>query len=435
MTTSNSINFFSPSKWVVSKIAGEGTHTTISGAQSSASSGDTIVIMPGTYTENVTLNPGINMTALGNDSITPNVKINGTCTMTGAGSVTLSGIRFQTNSASCLTVSGSAASVLNLSNCYFNMTNNTGITFSSSSASSQIILNNCYGNLGTTGIGVFSHSSAGNLSIENTIINNSGLSSTGSTCSSGSLLLIDSYLSNPVTMSSSGSIASKYSEIDCSAENVTPLTSVGGELIYTRLASGTASPLVCNTGTTTTDVLVLNHTNSVAISGTGTLIYSCINQDSTIGSLTVSTLTPKGTIGNQSSTAPASGYIGEQIRGYQGTPQSLTTATPLNVTSINLTPGIWDISGICQYQGAGVTGTEIELGISANSASFTGTNAGDSNIQSPIVSTTNSPSNLVIPAFRVTTSAASTTYYLVAQATFTVGTISVAGRISATRVA
>src|SRR5579871_5213527 len=127
MTQANAINYFSPTKWVVSKTSGEGTHTTIASAISSASSGDTIFIMPGTYTENITAGVGINLTAFDCDAFTPNVTISGTLTLSSAGTVSVSGVNLKTNSAAALAVTGSAASIINLTNCNINCSNNTGI--------------------------------------------------------------------------------------------------------------------------------------------------------------------------------------------------------------------------------------------------------------------------------------------------------------------
>src|SRR5690242_8473255 len=111
-------NTFTTAKWIVSATASDGTHTTIGAALTSASSGDTIFIRPGTYTENLTLKAGVNLTAYTCDALTPNVTISGTCTFTAAGTVSISGIRLQTNSAALLAVTGSAASIVNLDNCY-----------------------------------------------------------------------------------------------------------------------------------------------------------------------------------------------------------------------------------------------------------------------------------------------------------------------------
>ena len=341
-----SINNYGSAKFIVSANTFEGTHTTIAAALTSASSGDTIFNRPGTYTENLTLKAGVSLSAYISDAFTPNVTISGTCTLTTAGTVSMSGIRLQTNSAALLAVTGSAASIVNLINCYLNMTNNTGITFSSSSASAQIVMRNCAGNLGTTGIGIFSHSSSGNLSIVNTIINNSGSSLTASTCSAGTLTLLNSYLPNPVTMSSTGVITSKYTEIDCSATNVTCLTTVTGSNIvqFTRLSSGTATPLSV-AGTVVSDAIILNHSNATAVTGAGTLVYNSIFQDATIGAISVTTLTGKGNVGMLNSTVPAVGYIGELLSASNTTGTAIPTGTTTNITSLTLTPGIWDITG------------------------------------------------------------------------------------------
>jgi hypothetical protein len=401
---------------------------------SAAVSGQTIFLRD-SVTENVTITPGVNITAWSGSPLnTP--KITGTLTMTGAGTSTISGLILQTNSAALVAVTGSAASKLNIINCYLNMTNNTGITFSSSSSSAQIVLDFSRGDFGTTGIALFSHSSAGGLSIDNTIISNTGLTSTASTCSAGNLAVIRSFLSNPITMSSTGVATLKFSEIDTSATNSTCLTTVTGTNLvqFVRLSSGTATPLSVG-GTVQSDALMLNHSNATAISGAGTLVYNSIFQDATVGALTTTTLTPKGHIGMQNSTAPAAGYIGEQIRAQvaTGSAVTLTSATPKTVTSITLTPGIWDISSLGGFSGA-TTATQCRSAIGTTTNSLAGTVPGDSGADSPTGGFTNSDLILAIPAFRVSIST-NTTYFLIAQCTFTVGTGTAYGRISGTRVA
>jgi len=141
-------------------------YTSISSALSAAAAtgtNQTIFIQPGTYTENLTLSPGINLSAYTCDSTTPNVIIVGTCTLTAAGTVSISGIRLQTNGSFAIAVTGSAASILNISDCYLNFTNNTGISFTSSNGSSSINVYNSIGNLGTTGIAIYSMTAIGNL--------------------------------------------------------------------------------------------------------------------------------------------------------------------------------------------------------------------------------------------------------------------------------
>lgn len=139
--------------------------------------------------------------------------------------------------------------------------------------------------------------------------------------------------------------------------------------------------------------------------------------------------------GNNTNTAPPAGFIGEQIRSAVavGAPVSLTTGTPANITSITLTAGIWDISAIIQYgAAAGTSVTQSYLSVGTTSATLDGT-SGDSLIQFTHNAIVNLQNGIALPAFRVTLSG-STTYYLVAQTTFTVSTRSAWGRISATRV-
>ena len=279
---------------IVSTNLANGTHSTLTSAMAAAVSGQTIFLRD-SVTENVTVTPGVNIAAWAAGTLnTPT--ITGTLTMTGAGTSTISGIRLQTNSAALISVTGSANSVMHLYNCYLNMTNNSGITFSTSGTGAQVHLLNSRGDLGTTGIALFVHTSGGNLSIVNTIINNSGLSSTANTCSSGSVTLLDgAFLPNPLTFSGTGRISAKFSEIDSSATNSTSLTTASGTnnvLEYVRLSSGSATPLSVG-GTLTVNGLILHHTNATAVTGAGTLVYSSIFQSSTVGTISANTNTGK----------------------------------------------------------------------------------------------------------------------------------------------
>lgn len=290
-------NTFTTAKWIVSATASDGTHTTIATALTSASSGDTIFIRPGTYTENLTLKAGVNLTAFGSDSSlngTANVIISGTCTLTSAGSVTISGIQLQTNSAALLAITGSAASIVNLNNCYLNCTNNTGITFSSSSGSATLLINNCEGDLGTTGIGLFSHSSSGSMSIRYSHFTNSGSSLTASTCSSGTLSLTYSLLTSAVTTSSTGSIQSVYSTIDVSSFNIIAATFGGSGvhvLRYCRYASGTASAVSIGSATPVLEFCTISSSNTNAVTGSGTLTGNSISFEGTSSGVNTTTQT------------------------------------------------------------------------------------------------------------------------------------------------
>lgn len=197
---------------IVSPTSGQGNYTTIGAALAAASSGQDILIKAGTYTENPTLVAGVNLVAFDANALTPEVTINGVCTFTGAGTVSISGIRLETNSGYALAVTGSAASIVNLENCYINASNHTGIDFTSSSSSAQVNLIKCQGNLGTTGIGLFTHSSSGSLNISYSNFTNSGSSTTANTAATGPLNINYSTISNPITTSSGCTCVLQYSQ-------------------------------------------------------------------------------------------------------------------------------------------------------------------------------------------------------------------------------
>ena len=294
-TRALSTNNYGPMKFIVDGTTpANGTHSTIAAALTSASSGDTIFIRPGTYTENLTLKVGVNLCANTCDALTPNVTISGTCTLTAAGTVSISGIRLQTNSAALLAVTGSAASIVNLNNCYLNCTNNTGITFSSSSASSLITITDCKGNLGTTGIGLFSNSGSGTMNFYNSFFSNTGASTTASTCSSGSLNLDQSEFTFPLTYSSTGTGTWEHSRISTSTQNVTAANLNGGSIPikWCRFESGSASAISIASVSAFMEFCTISSSNTNAITGAGTLNYSQLSFNSSSSTINVTTQTP-----------------------------------------------------------------------------------------------------------------------------------------------
>ena len=289
----NSFGIYSPrtAKYVVDPTQYYGTHQTIASALTAASSGQTIFIRPGTYTENLTLKAGVNLCAFDCDALTPNVTIAGTCTFTAAGTVSISGIRLQTNSAALLAVTGSEISIVNLENCYLNCTNNTGITFSTSSSSALINIIDCKGNLGTTGIGLFTHTSAGTLFIDKSRFLNSGGSSTASTCSAGILNIDYSFFQNPITTSATGAGTWTYTRINTSAQNVTAANLNGGSIIlkHCELSSGTASAASIASSACFMEICIINSTNAAALAGAGSLTSTYLVFTNTSNAVTVTT--------------------------------------------------------------------------------------------------------------------------------------------------
>jgi hypothetical protein len=272
-----STNTFGCAKWIVSSDATQGTHTTIASALNSASSGDTIFIRPGTYTENLTLKSGVNITAF-SDGYTPNVTIVGNCTATFAGTCTISGVRLQTNGAAFLTVSGINATIVNLVNCYLNCTDATGISFTSSSSSAVINCRRCDGDITTIGIALFSASSAGTLNFFYCKFENSGGSTTASTTSATLVQGDATQFTNPVNTSSTGALSFVFSSFFTQNLNATAITTAGtgtSNLTYCRIFAGSASAISVGAGTTVNARnCYIGSSNTNTITGAGTVVYS-----------------------------------------------------------------------------------------------------------------------------------------------------------------
>ena len=278
-----STNTFTTAKYIVSATASDGTHTTIASALTSASSGDTIFIRPGTYVENLSLTAGVNLTAFGSDSslnATGKVIISGTCTMTTAGSVTISGIQLQTNSAALLAVTGSAASIVNLNNCYFNCSNSSGITLSSSGAGATINIYNCEGNLGTTAIAFFTITNSAILNMFSMVLTNTGNSLTASTVSNtGKVFMRQCTFLSFITTANTAGIDAYGTFFNAGNLNTTIITTAGtstnNPFTFCQFDSGTASAISVGSGTglqLTNSVVFCSNTN--AVTGAGTLTYS-----------------------------------------------------------------------------------------------------------------------------------------------------------------
>ena len=125
-------------KWIVDPTANRGTHQTITAAMAAASSGETIFVRPGTYTENFTWKAGVDIVAFDADALTPNVIILGTATISYTGIASASGIQFKTNGAAAIAISGTGVGQLNLTQCTINGNDAKAITCNNANFSARI---------------------------------------------------------------------------------------------------------------------------------------------------------------------------------------------------------------------------------------------------------------------------------------------------------
>lgn len=417
---------------------GFGDFTTIAAALTASSSGQTIFIRPGTYSENLTLKAGVNLTAFGcDDSLngTGNVIISGNATLSGAGTVTISGIQLQTNSAALLTVSGSAASIVNLNNCYLNMTNSTGISFSSSSGSSVINLYYCIGDLGTTGIAIYTSTAAGSMNFNYCTFTNSGLSTTASSNSAVTFTFAYSQFASAFSTSSTGGVNFDNSIVNCGAINTAAITTAGTASQTQRSSifrGGSASSISIGTGTTCNVYnCFLQSTNTNNITGAGTLNYQALTfSGSAQTTINTTTQTVAGTLYGGINQAPVAGMLGQQLT-TSASAVATTSTSDTTIASVTLTAGIWDVSAICSAVPTAGTAlmSIMKAGIGTTTNSLTGTLGQDFGQISVAAGTL----TIVVPVIRATLTA-STTYYLVANNTYSSTTCPTNGRITATRV-
>ena len=134
----------------------------------------------------------------------------------------------------------------------------------------------------------------------------------------------------------------------------------------------------------------------------------------------------------------ASGMIGEFISSSiaSGSAVSLTTATTANVTSISLTAGDWDVTGLVEFIATSATvaaNAPLYAGIGSTGATLTDSQY--SLMRAGAMTTTSySPWNCIdTPVVRLSITS-TTTIYLQAQATFAAGTMTAYGTIRARRV-
>lgn len=283
-------------------------YTTIAAAITAAAltgTSQTIFIQPGSYTENLTVPANINMSAYSCDALTPNVTIIGTITCTDAGSRTFSGIRFQTNAATILSITGTAATVVDFVSCNINCTNSDFITSTTTSTSSTVNINSCVGNLGTTGIKYFSINN-GSLGIYNTKFSNGGSSVTASTIINGSAVEIENSLfANIITTSNTSSLAVINSDLFGAGLATFTVNGTGtNEFSLCRFESGTASAISIGAGVVCeVQNCVIDSSNTNVITGAGTVEIGGITFAGTSSNINTTTVTvqnegPSRTIGS-----------------------------------------------------------------------------------------------------------------------------------------
>lgn len=243
-------------------------------------------------------------------------------------------------------------------------------------------------------------------------------------------------------------------------KNMTP---VAGGLVYSDADSqevtsaGTASDWVLSGGvgaptmssTTTTAKVIDGSADAVQLNvqGHSTQTNEILNVEKSDGTDLLSVTNTSGTKirGTTTNDAAATGFVGEIVSSglSNGSATSLTTGTSKTVTSISLTAGDWKICGGVQFATAASTSiTALHVGSSLTTNAMPAASAYMNPISNELaaerdmaatVPGSNAWIDLSFPCYRASV-AATTTFYLVSRATFTVSTMSVWGFIQGERI-
>lgn len=164
---------------------------------------------------------------------------------------------------------------------------------------------------------------------------------------------------------------------------------------------------------------------NVNVGTSGTAVVTIGNVSNTLSGIAIA--------GRTNATTPSAGFVGETITSLvaTGAAVSITTSgTAINVTSISLTAGDWDVSGNINYNLTVATQTAATAGISTATATIP---TDGSEVESGSTATALTGKNgITLPTKRINVSA-TTTVFLVARAVFSAGSESAYGSIVARR--
>lgn len=258
-------------------IAAAYTAATLAGAP------QTVFLQPGTYTENITLAPGINLAAFDCDAqySSPNVIISGKLSATFSGEMTISGIALQTNGDYCLEITGTNSTTIIFSNAQIRATNHNAIHANTSGGAGMSFFTstgNIIGNFNfftcLTSGGVNIYAGCTFARVSGTII--------ADTFDNVSLNVNNSIYQNPIVMSgnSNGFNFENSFNTNASVTTITINNTTGGDsnhITNSRVESGSAPAISIGAGASakvSESDIFSNNTN--AITGAGTLNYGHI---------------------------------------------------------------------------------------------------------------------------------------------------------------
>lgn len=273
----------------------------------------------------------------------------------------------------------------------------------------------------------------------NTTIGASGTSKTIRVVSNILSILNDAQSSQLLTLNDSGNMTNSgnfatnaLSAITASLTNA----SVSGNTFVVNASSNTANgasvQLIGNGVTTPSKTIRAFGGNFQVVNDASTTAILSLTDT---GGLTVTgSVTPSSTggiVGTTTNNNATAGSVGEYVTATGGS-TSVTTATPLNLTSISLTAGDWDVQSVIQYSPAGTTSVSDYY----SSVNTTTATIGALGNYTKFAHTPGVPANTSVitsPSVRISI-ASTTTVFCVGQSDFSISTMTATGFIRARRV-
>ncbi len=272
-----------------STVGLRGTFQTIAAAIAAASSGDTIYIRPGTYTEDLTLKDGVNLVSSVGQSIAtsyPLTTIKGTHTIT-AGIISIKNIALVSKAIAAAIITTSGACTVTLTDCTIFYSTQPALVGASSG---NFQLFNCVSPNAASGAGCLLSLTTANATLRNCDIQAAASPST--VAGSGSITILDSRFTEGVTTSDTSAFLCTNSYLGFSSTYT--FGGTGSNIISNcYITSGSASAISVGTGATlslTSSTILSSNTN--AITGAGTLKYSAVTFIGTSSLINTTTQTP-----------------------------------------------------------------------------------------------------------------------------------------------
>lgn len=289
-------------KWIVNATSNAGgNNATIQSAINSAVAGETVFIYPGTYTENLQLKNGVNLTSFSGEGERGQVTIVGKMSTGSTMGVTLSGIRFNTNGDNILSLTNGAQ--ISFIDCYFLITGNViGFSDTTNTTTGQLILDYCSGDISSTNSQFIVKSGSGQVLINFCMFSNGTFNSQNSTLpstiSAGKLNMSNNIFPLAITSSGTASVTDNKSTYSFDSSKVSTnleyliLGGSGSNIIEgCYFDSGTATSVTISSASTLTNS-TFKSSNTNVIDGASTLSYSGLNFTGTSSKISTTTQIP-----------------------------------------------------------------------------------------------------------------------------------------------